>query len=340
MKTTPVLSIIVPVYQAESYLKKCIDSILNQTFSDFELILIDDGSNDGSGKICDEYAFQEKRVRVIHKTNEGQAIARNTGLDLARGEYIGFVDNDDRIMPDMYEVLISNIKNTPADISCCSFIQENENGSIEPKQSSLIKKELSNSEGVREFLSREYIDIYVWTKIYRKSFLQANNIRFEAGKIDEDFLFNFEAFRMAKVSVAEDIPKYIYFHRKKSASRIFHQKHLREYLTMTLYRVDKILGITERDYPEFGYLANRQKIKYCFIMLKIITRAGKSTCSDQYMQIVSFLKQNIKQIYRERTIIGCTPIGIILLYFLPSNVYFIYRATKERFFKKTSEFLF
>lgn len=115
------LSIIVPVYKVEKYLPKCIDSILAQTFKDFELILIDDGSPDNCGKICDEYAEKDNRIVVIHQENAGVSAARNAGLDIATGTYIGFVDSDDWIEPDMYEVLINTAKCKNADVAVCGF---------------------------------------------------------------------------------------------------------------------------------------------------------------------------------------------------------------------------
>ena len=122
------LSIIVPVYNAKKYLKKCIDSILKQTYTDFELILIDDGSTDNSGEICDEYAKANSNIRVIHKENEGLVAARKTGLQNALGEYIGFVDSDDYIDEGMYETLMKPIEKNNADISIGGLVSVNENG--------------------------------------------------------------------------------------------------------------------------------------------------------------------------------------------------------------------
>ncbi|MBA1325633.1 glycosyltransferase [Enterococcus faecium] len=116
------MSIIVPVYKVEKYLRKCVDSILAQTFTDFEVILVDDGSPDNSGKICDEYAEKDNRVRVIHKENGGLSSARNAGIDVARGKYLGFVDSDDYIDEDMYEILYENLKIHDADISSVELI--------------------------------------------------------------------------------------------------------------------------------------------------------------------------------------------------------------------------
>ncbi|MCH5296582.1 MAG: glycosyltransferase [Ruminococcus sp.] len=117
----PELSIIVPVYKVEKYLPKCIDSILAQTFTDFELILIDDGSPDRCGEICDEYASKDSRIKVIHQKNQGVSAARNVGLDIAKGTYLGFVDPDDWIEPKMYDVLIRTAKEKKADVVVCGI---------------------------------------------------------------------------------------------------------------------------------------------------------------------------------------------------------------------------
>ena len=115
------ISIITPVYNVEKYLPQCIDSVIAQTFSDWELILVDDGSTDRSGAICDEYAAKDARVRVIHKENSGQADSRNIALRMARADLIGYVDSDDWIEPDMYEVLYRTMTETGADISVCGY---------------------------------------------------------------------------------------------------------------------------------------------------------------------------------------------------------------------------
>ena len=118
------ISVIVPVYNVEPYLRKCLDSIVNQTYRDFEILIIDDGSTDGSGRICDEYAEKDSRIKVFHTENRGLSCARNLGLAEAKGEWIGFVDSDDWIEPDMYEVLIRRAEETGADVVECSHYKE------------------------------------------------------------------------------------------------------------------------------------------------------------------------------------------------------------------------
>ena len=124
----PELSIIVPVYKVELYLSKCIDSILAQTFTDFELILIDDGSPDRCGEICDEYAARDSRIIVIHQENQGVSAARNAGLDIAAGEFIGFVDSDDWIEPEMYTAMLNEKQAHDVDVVFCKYTKCSEKG--------------------------------------------------------------------------------------------------------------------------------------------------------------------------------------------------------------------
>lgn len=124
------ISIIVPVYNVEKYLNKCIDSIINQTYKNIEIILVDDGSTDNSGKICDEYLLRDSRIKVIHKNNGGLSSARNEGINISSGEYIGFVDSDDWVEPNMYEEMYKKILYSNADIVDCGYWKEYENKSI------------------------------------------------------------------------------------------------------------------------------------------------------------------------------------------------------------------
>ena len=121
MKSIPLISIITPVYNVEQYLPQCIESVINQTFQNWELLLIDDGSTDRSGIICDEYALKDERIRVLHKENSGQSDSRNMALLLAKAELIGFVDSDDWLEPDMYAMLYRTLINCQADIAICGY---------------------------------------------------------------------------------------------------------------------------------------------------------------------------------------------------------------------------
>ena len=133
------ISVIVPIYKSEKYLEKCIESIIGQTYKNIEIILVDDGSEDRCGEICDAYSLKDNRIKVIHKKNGGISDARNAGLDIATGEYIGFVDSDDYIANDMLETLLGLSKQYMADISCVSYYELIDNSVIAGKDSRRIR---------------------------------------------------------------------------------------------------------------------------------------------------------------------------------------------------------
>lgn len=327
----PELSIIIPVYQAEKYLRDCLSSVLNQSFENFELILIDDGSTDESASICDEYAKNDSRILVIHQENKGQSAARNKGLKLAKGEFVGFIDNDDRIEPEMFALLLKLAKGNNTDITSCSYSQLNPDGEIVyPQKIDETVYSFNNYDGMKEFLSREKLNIYVWTKIYKRSFLEKNSIRFEEGKIDEDFLFNFQAYKYSNKSLLVSLPKYIYTYRLDSTSRSYSQTSLSKYLTGTMYRTDKILNETQTIYPDLTYLANRQKIIYSLGMLDVIFQSNLDV-KNYYDEIILYLKENAKQLIDERNKIRNNLPGLLLLLLLPKKIYFCWRKSRTRY---------
>ena len=172
----PKISIIVPIYNVELYLPRCIDSVLSQSFSDFELVLINDGSTDQSGDICDEYATKDSRIKVIHQDNKGVSYARNRGLDVATGEYIAFVDPDDYIDGRMYEILVRKIEEVKADIAICSFAFVK--NSTVMAQDSGEKCQLFNKEQALEYYFNEKLPFdysFLWNKLFHKNLFK--NIR-------------------------------------------------------------------------------------------------------------------------------------------------------------------
>lgn len=222
------LSFIVPVYNAEKYLKKCVESILNQTFNDFEVIFINDTSTDKSLDILNSYTY-DKRIKIITKVNEGVSLARNCGLELARGEYIMFVDADDWIDKNTSKVMLDVIKKNQADVVFWPYIREFENRSLKKK---VYDEEVIvfNTEEVKDKLYRRFIGLVgkelkktenadalctVWGKIYKRSIIEKNHIRFhdirEIGTY-EDGLFNLYYFQYVHKAIY--INKYYYHYRK------------------------------------------------------------------------------------------------------------------------------
>ena len=187
------VSVIIPVYNAERFLCECLDSVIAQTFTDFEVILVDDGSTDGSGAICDEYASIDNRVSVIHNNNGGVSAARNVGIERANGKWICFFDADDILFPDALENLIRRTADD-VDSVCCGYVTINSNDE-EIKQSCNREYEMriDTNSALKDFIFVQYSDLnnfYLWNRIFRQSVISDNNIRFrEDLYIKEDGLF-------------------------------------------------------------------------------------------------------------------------------------------------------
>lgn len=209
----PFLSIIVPVYNKVSYIDECITSILDQTFSDFELILVDDGSTDGSGDKCDHFAKKDSRVVVIHQDNMGVSVARNNGLAICKGTYIGYADSDDVLEKDMYELLIRNAIDYESDISVCGIMRIHGNHI----KNRTYEKDVSvygTDEGLFEVLTGLF-DMSANNKIFRSGI--ARSVKFE-GRFKEDLLYNVRVFLRAGRIVFQNTSKYIYKLRENSVS--------------------------------------------------------------------------------------------------------------------------
>lgn len=211
------ISIIVPVYNVEKYLENCIESILNQTFKDFELILVDDGSTDNSGKICDIYEKKDSRIKVIHKNNEGLSSARNTGLDIACGKYVGFVDSDDSIHPKMYEVLYNLIEKYKSDISCCNYKYTYDISNQNHEELNLNEViEMSNIEAIEKLYDKDLgVRLVVaWNKLYNKRLF--DNIRYKVGRLHEDEFMAHRILYNCKKITYVDNELYYYLQREGS----------------------------------------------------------------------------------------------------------------------------
>ncbi len=184
MNNDALISVIVPVYQVEKFLPKCLDSIIGQTYKNLEIILIDDGSTDNSGKICDEYAKKDTRIRVIHQNNQGISFTRNVGLKIARGEYIAFVDSDDYLENDMYEYLWKLISKENADVAMCNTCEDEGFRSEKPIDVAYVMGPIQKYFEFSDWMAP-------WNKLYKKELI--GDIRFDlAAPPSEDEVFNFE----------------------------------------------------------------------------------------------------------------------------------------------------
>lgn len=271
------ISIIVPVYNVEKYLEKCINSILTQTYQNLEIILVDDGSMDNSGEICDEYAKKDERIKVIHKENGGLSDARNAGIEIATGKYIGFVDSDDYIGKDMYEYLIRLIQKENADISICGHkivFQKEENNEIKGE---ILDEEIEiwdTKKAIVELLKQEKIHDYAWNKLYKKELFE--KIRYPKGRKMEDLGTTYKLFDHSKVIVLGNQKKYFYLQREGS---IVNQKSLDLY-------IDKFELTVER----YQYL----KVKYPDLIENDIDMLDKilRLCQIDNKEIEQYIEKN------------------------------------------------
>lgn len=214
-KVNDLISIIVPVFNVKTYLKKCVNSILKQTYHNIEIVLVDDGSTDGSALICDEYQLKDERIRVVHQKNKGLSAARNIGIELAKGKYIAFVDSDDYIADKMIEVLYELIIENEAELAICN---------IECVYDSGEKKEMCSPLRNRIYLSNEWIEelfhsltwyyVVAWNKLYKKELW--NKVRYPVGYIHEDEAVIHRILKQCKKIVTTEEKLYYYRQNPKS----------------------------------------------------------------------------------------------------------------------------
>lgn len=220
------VSIIIPVYNTEKYIEKCIQSVCNQTYQNLEIICVDDGSTDDSGKILDRFAQADKRIKVIHKENEGVSAARNDGLRIATGEWIGFVDSDDYIAEDMYEIMMKANVNQEADIVSCGYYFDNNGKCLSAENKKKVPDRIIST---REFLLYIYerdiykaVGGYLWSRLFRKALIKDDTGRLknefpEEYGVGEDIIFLSQVLMNSQKSLYVEKSLYYYVQRGNSA---------------------------------------------------------------------------------------------------------------------------
>lgn len=238
------ISVIIPIYNIERYIGKCINSIINQTYKNLEIILVDDGSTDKSGQICDEYAQIDTRILVIHKKNEGLSDARNSGLDICKGKYIGFVDGDDWIADDMYEFLYRTLIERQADVAVCGHFIEDDEGVYDSECADGNLKIYNCREAVCAIVKDEEIHSFAWDKLYKRELF--DGIRYPAGRYVQDIFTTYKIFEKADKVACNNQPKYYYYQRKNSIQRTRGGKL--NWDQFCAYK--ESLTVLEKNYPE------------------------------------------------------------------------------------------
>lgn len=263
-KIDSLISIIVPVYNVETYLNRCVESLVNQTYHNIEIILIDDGSPDDCPRICDEWATQDKRIKVIHKKNGGQSEARNMGIEKASGRFITFVDSDDYIDKKFIECLYTQILETGANIACVSMQEFHDESEIEQDRNCYKLEIYDSKEAIAALFEPSKFKSYVWNKLFARQLF--DEIRFPCGQILEDLAIMHKLFEKCKVISYYPAKLYYYFQRAGSSMHGTSTKWL-----MDWYEFSKERYIYVRDkYPEMcgNYRYFNSVILQCYPLLE------------------------------------------------------------------------
>lgn len=264
MSQLPLISVIVPVYRVERYLDKCVSSILSQTYEDLEVILVDDGSPDGSGAICDRWAEKDSRVRVIHQANAGGGAARNAGLDIARGDLIAFVDSDDYIAPDMYAYLYTLLQQG-ADIAECGHVETERDDVLFPEEEGTVRW-YSAEEAMACHIQDTAFRQLIWDKLYRRNMVEG--VRFPVGtKIDDEY-FTYQLLARADRLVCSE--KQCYAYRQQPGS-IMHQKDPRKKLEGLRAKQER-LAFLQKNMPRLADQAKAELMLSCIYAMQTCLR--------------------------------------------------------------------
>lgn len=328
------LSIIVPVYNVELYLRRCVDSILSQTFTDYELILVDDGSPDNCGKICDEYAQKDARITVIHKANGGLSDARNAGLRIATGEFVGFVDSDDEITPDMYSRLMDLAQKHEAQIVGCGTKQLNQEGVVLGLWPKLTEVKIYHYEDfILDYLPFKRIEIQpsVTNKILRRELFEA--CPFPKGKYYEDDFILLELLRQCKTIVID--PAYCYHYyicREGSITNLSYNPKRFALTELGLTHYEFFCKYGEKKQQEYALSNYTSRYMVNFFAVHIVHKNLK----PQYVPYQRQFRSYFGKILHNPEICKVKKLTILLMYV---NKHLAYRLCKKYFPECLPEFL-
>ena len=324
------ISVIIPVYNVEQYLRRCVDSVLHQENVSFEIILVDDGSTDLSGKICDKYAIEHPEVRCIHTTNEGPSTAKNIGYDVSSGNYVAFIDSDDEIKPNMFSQMLQSAYLHNADIVCCNYIQIDEEGNYSHTEHTGQEFVLTQDEALKAILIKDKIYSQCWTKIYKRQTMQKNGVRNTEGlKTEEDFIYNIQAFACSKTICIVDKPLYIYTHRIKSLSKDYYRDHISQYIDNRILRLELVEKIIHERFPHLQEFSSYHCIFYYNELLGRVCQFPTLFHDKRVHGIISYIRRNTSILKKYHQKLGFSIVGSYLITLLPTTLYLYYRRWKS-----------
>lgn len=258
------ISVIVPIYKVEKYLKKCVESILEQTYSNLDIILVDDGSPDNCGDIIEEFRKKNEKIRTIHQKNGGLSDARNSGIKIAKGKYIVCIDSDDWIEKNMIEVLYKDIINTNSDISVCEFVEEDDLQNIlSTKKYNNEIIEFNSKEALKSLIKQDILTNHAWNKLYKASLFEG--IEYPKGQLMEDVSTTYKLFEKANKIVYQNTSLYHYIQRGTSILGNITEKRINDQ-EFAFFDRNKYLMEKYSEFKEIIELDNMYNVKTLYFL--------------------------------------------------------------------------
>lgn len=283
-----VVSVVVPVYNAEKYLENCLESIINQTMRDIEIVLVNDGSTDNSGKICKQYEQNDARIIYVEQKNQGVSVARNKGKDIATGEYILFIDADDEMDLTMIEKLYSDIQKYNGDIAVCKIQKVKSKNEVKINTAEDISVcSMKQEDALKSYFTESKLEIGVWNKLFRKSVIE--NINYHVGRrMNEDKFFAFESIMKSQVITYRNEGLYYYFERDNSVTK---QKFDEKWFD-NIFFAERIYEIIIKDKPYLEREARYQLVmtKY-YLILAMKRKQADISYKVEYEKLINDIKQ-------------------------------------------------
>lgn len=303
----PLISVIVPVYNIEQYLQRCLDSLFAQTYKNLEIILVDDGSTDKSPNICDRYKEKDERAVVIHKENGGAADARNLALDICHGVYISFVDGDDYLDEKYLEILYKDLEETQADISICSWEEVTAQEEKRTTNAETKQEVFNTEEALENLLYQRKFDSAMWCKLYKRCLFE--DIRFPKGNLYEDIAIIYKIFAGAKKIVYRNYKGYYYLLRETGTTLISFRREKMDLIDVT----DELYEFIKENYKELELAALSRVMRANFhIYLQI---PEKKEFIAERERIENNIKKYRKQVILDKKAKRGTKIALLMTYF-------------------------
>lgn len=317
----PLISVIVPVYKVEEYLNRCVDSILKQTYPNIEIVLVDDGSPDNCGTICDKYAQKHNQIVVIHQKNGGLSAARNSGLEMCHGEYIGFVDGDDYIFPEMYQQLFNDITKYNTKLAFCHTNVFRKGQTLSPDYGNASRCER------KEYVMKRALNESIWwsacTKLYHRSLF--DGIRFPEGKTNEDLGVMIYIFDKCDNIVVNPNKLYNYWIRSGSITTSSFNIHKFDIVD----NAQQVAGYLHHHHPEMEPAAKAIVLSSSINLLEQIQKRKTKEFENQKLNLINIIRQNWPSLLFNHQLSKSQRILLTAAFIHPSFLEFTFRLRKK-----------